>query len=119
MKNSAANKLKQVPVGYLVIGIDVHKKKHAAVIMTQDFTTRNKFKFDNSREGFEMALERTRMEMVRTGSRGAIFAGLSRSDGQFSLNLFNNSIGTSDMASGAETDFDEVAPPRLEAERLI
>jgi len=29
MKNSAANKLKQVPVGYLVIGIDPHKKKHA------------------------------------------------------------------------------------------
>ena len=34
MKNSMANKLKQVPVGYLVIGIDVHKKKHAAAVMT-------------------------------------------------------------------------------------
>ena len=44
MKNSAANKLKQVPAGYLVIGIDVHKKKHAAVVITQDFTTRSKFK---------------------------------------------------------------------------
>jgi len=43
MKNSAANKIKQVPVGYLVIGIDPHKKKHAAVIMTQDFTTHSKF----------------------------------------------------------------------------
>ena len=74
MKNSAANKLKQVPVGYLVIGIDPHKKKHAAVIMTQDFTTHSKFKFNNSKEGFEMALERIRMEMVRTSSRGAIFA---------------------------------------------
>ena len=38
MKNSIARKLKQVPVGYLVIGIDPHKKKHAAVTMTQDFT---------------------------------------------------------------------------------
>ena len=74
MKNSVANKLKQVPMGYLVIGIDPHKKKHAAVIMTQDFTTHSKFKFNNSKEGFEMALERIRMEMVRTGSRGAIFA---------------------------------------------
>jgi len=74
MKNSAANKLKQVPVGYLVIGIDPHKKGHAAVIMTQDFTTHSKFKFNNSKEGFETALERIRMEMVRTGSRGAIFA---------------------------------------------
>ncbi len=65
MKNRAANKLKQVPVGYLVIGIDPHKKKQTAVSMTQDFTTHNKFKFNNSKEGFEMALERIRMEMMR------------------------------------------------------
>ena len=70
MTNSAANKLKQIPVGYLVIGIDVHKKKHAAVVMTQDFTTYGKFKFSNSKEGFEMALERARMGMVKTGCRG-------------------------------------------------
>ena len=30
MKNNAANKLKQVPVGYLVIGIDPHKKRQFA-----------------------------------------------------------------------------------------
>jgi len=74
MKNSAAKKLKQVPVGYLIVGVDPHKKKHAAVIVTQDFTTHSKFKFNNSKEGFDMALERARMEMVRTGSRGVIFA---------------------------------------------
>jgi len=74
MKNSAARKLKQVPKGYLVMGVDPHKKRHAAVAVTQDFTTHSKFKFDNSREGFEMALERARAEMVRTGSRGVIFA---------------------------------------------
>jgi hypothetical protein len=39
MKNSAAKNRKQVPAGYLVIGVDPHKKKHAAVFMTQDFTT--------------------------------------------------------------------------------
>ncbi len=33
MKNSAAKKRKQVPVGYLVIGVDPRKKKHAAVVM--------------------------------------------------------------------------------------
>ncbi len=49
MKNTAARKLKQVPEGYL-IRIDPHKKKHAAVAITQDFTTRDKFKFDNTRE---------------------------------------------------------------------
>ena len=74
MKNSAAKKLKQVPVGYLIVGVDPHKKKHAAVIVTQDFTTHGKFNFNNSKEGSEMALERAKMEMMRTGSRGTIFA---------------------------------------------
>ena len=32
MKNSAARKIKQVPTGYLVIGIDPHKKKHAELV---------------------------------------------------------------------------------------
>ena len=90
MKNSAANKLKQVPAGYLVIGIDVHKKKHAAVVMTQDFTTHSKFKFNNSKEGFEMALERARIEMVRTGSRGAIFA--IETGGHYWRNLATSNI---------------------------
>ena len=36
MKNNAAEKLKQVPGGYLILGVDPHKKKHAAVVMTQD-----------------------------------------------------------------------------------
>ena len=74
MKNNAARKLKQVPKGYLVMGVDPHKKIHAAVAVTQDFTTHSKFKFNNSRKGFEIALERARAEMVRTGSRGVVFA---------------------------------------------
>jgi transposase len=74
MKNSAAKKRKEIPAEYLVIGIDPHKKKHVAVFMTQDFTTQGKLKFDNSRESFEMVLERARTEMVKTGCRGVIFA---------------------------------------------
>jgi transposase len=74
MKSIAARKLRQVAEGYLVIGVDAHKKQHAAAVVTQDFNTHSKFKFNNSREGFETALQRARMEMVRTGSRGAIFA---------------------------------------------
>ena len=46
MKSTAARKLRQVPQGYLVMGVDPHKKKHAAVVITQDFTTHSKFKFD-------------------------------------------------------------------------
>ena len=48
MKNSAAKKRKEVPAGYLVIGIDPQKKKQPTVSMAQDFTTHSKFKFDNS-----------------------------------------------------------------------
>jgi transposase len=74
MKSTAARKLRQVPQGYLVMGVDPHKKKHAAVAITQDFTTLVKFKFDNSRGGFEMMLQRSRVEMAITGCRGVIFA---------------------------------------------
>jgi ribosomal protein L2 len=35
MKNTAARKLKQVPKGYLIVGVDPHKKKHAAVAKEQ------------------------------------------------------------------------------------
>src|SRR4030043_897725 len=74
MKNNAARKRKQVPEGYLVIGVDPHKKRHAAVAITQDFTTQAKFKFDNTREGLEAMLERARVEMVKSGCRGVMFA---------------------------------------------
>jgi len=74
MKNNTARKLKQIPEGYLIIGVDPHKKKHAVVVMTQDTIVQTKFKFTNSRDGFEEALQRARTEMLKTESRGVIFA---------------------------------------------
>jgi len=74
MENTAAKKRMQVPEGYLIIGVDPHKKRHAAVAITQDFTTRAKFKIDNTREGLEMMLRRARMEMVKSDCRGVMFA---------------------------------------------
>jgi len=74
MENTAAKKRKQVPEGYLIIGIDPHKKRHAAVAITQDFTTRDKFKFDNTREGLEIMLRRVRTGMMKSGCRGVMFA---------------------------------------------
>jgi len=74
MKNTAAWKLKQVPEGYLVVGVDPHKKRHAAVAITQDFTIQAKFKFDNTREGLENMLDRGKTEMTKSGCRGIIFA---------------------------------------------
>jgi len=74
MQNTAARKRKQVPEEYLVVGVDPHKKRHAAVAITQDFTTQAKFKFDNTREGLEMMLDRAKVEMSKSGCRGVIFA---------------------------------------------
>jgi len=74
MKSTAASKLRQIPQGYMVIGVDPHKKTHAAVVITQDFTTHAKFKFSNSMEGIEMMLQRIKTEMIKTGCRGVIFA---------------------------------------------
>ncbi|NVM22499.1 MAG: IS110 family transposase [Desulfobacterales bacterium] len=74
MKNNAARKLKQVPSGYLLVGVDPHKRKHAAVVITQDLMVQSKFKFANSRRGFEETLERVRSEMKRTSCRGIMFA---------------------------------------------
>jgi transposase len=74
MKNSTARKLEQIPTNYLIVGIDAHKKKHAAVIKTPDAFTRAKFKVDNSRPGFEELLERVHSQVTNTGCKGAIFA---------------------------------------------
>ena len=74
MKNSAARKMKQVPEGYLIVGIDPHKNKHAAVAITQDYTIRDRFKFDNTREGLESMINRIRIKMTDVGCRGVMFA---------------------------------------------
>jgi transposase len=74
MQNTAALKLKQVPERYLVVGIDPHKKKHAAVAITQDLSIRDKFKFDNTMDGFELLLRRCRDQMVKASCRGLMFA---------------------------------------------
>lgn len=57
-----------------MVGVDPHKKKHATVTMTQDAMVHSKFKFANSKRGYEEMLERVRAEMVRTGCRGVMFA---------------------------------------------
>jgi transposase len=74
MQNTAARKRKQVPEGYLIVGIDPHKKKHAAVVITQDLAMRDRFKLDNTGEGLEFLVRRVRTEMVKSGCRGVMFA---------------------------------------------
>jgi len=74
MKNKTARKIRQVPPGYLIMGIDPHKKIHAAVAMKQDTIIRTKFKFTNSRQGFEQVIMSARDQMTKTDSTGVIFA---------------------------------------------
>jgi transposase len=74
MKSAIASKLRQIPQGYLVIGVDPHKKTHAAVVITQDFTIHAKFKFNNTIEGLEIMLQRAKAEMLKASCRGVIFA---------------------------------------------
>ena len=74
MKNNTARKLSQVPPGYLIMGIDPHKKIHVVVAMTQDTVTHTKFKFANSRQGYEDVMKKAKEQMVKTRSRGVIFA---------------------------------------------
>jgi hypothetical protein len=63
MHDTAARKRKQVPGGYLIIGIDPHKKRPAAVAITRDFTIQTKFKIDNTNE----ALARKRKPVASNG----------------------------------------------------
>ncbi len=67
------------------MGVDSHKKRHAAVAITQDFTTRSKSKFNNFREGFREMLEWVKAEMGKAGCRGVIFA--IETGGQYWRNL--------------------------------
>lgn len=74
MKNNTARKLSQIPPGYLIMGIDPHKKVHVAVAMTQDTIIHTRFKFANSRQGYEQVMRSTSDQIVKTGSTGVIFA---------------------------------------------
>ena len=74
MKNSTAIRLRQLPEGHLLLGLDCHKKRHVAVLMNQQAAVHTRFKFSNSREGFEDLLRRVGSEVARTGSPGVTYA---------------------------------------------
>ncbi len=45
-----------------------------AVAMMQDTIIHTKFKFANSKQSYEDVIKKTKEQVVRTGSRGVIFA---------------------------------------------
>ncbi len=73
MKDSTARKLRQIPVGSLLVGIDPHQKKHAVAVMTQDARVVAKFQVNNSREGFVELCQRVDQAVQYQGSHGAMY----------------------------------------------
>ena len=73
MKDSTARKLRQIPPGYLLVGIDPHKKRHAAAVMTAQAAVITKFKVDNSLEGFVSLCQQVDHSMRQQGAQGAMF----------------------------------------------
>jgi len=74
LKNNSARKLKQVPVGYLIVGVDPHKKMHVAAAMTQDLVVHTRFKFSNSSDGYQNLIRRTQDLISKTHSIGLILS---------------------------------------------
>lgn len=72
MKNNTANKLAQVPAGYLIAGIDPHKRRHAVVIINQGAVVQRKFMVANSRSGFQEMLQKIQMEIAQSSCSGVI-----------------------------------------------
>ena len=68
------SKHRQVPDDYLVAGIDPHKKVHCMVIMKRDGHALTHLKFNNSKSGFELAIKEVNRQVIRSGSKGIIFA---------------------------------------------
>jgi len=58
MLNYTAERLKEIGPDTLLVGIDIGKKQHACIVMDLRAKVLTRFKFSNSRQGFERLLER-------------------------------------------------------------
>lgn len=58
MLNCTAKRLREIGPNTLFVGIDIGKKKHACVIVDLRAKVLVRFKFSNSRQGFESLLEK-------------------------------------------------------------
>ena len=74
MKNSTMRRLRQIPSGCLLVGIDPHKKRHAVTIMTPQAMIVSKFKVANTLDGFKELVRRVGLEVKRQTAQGAVYA---------------------------------------------
>lgn len=58
MLNCTAKRLKEIRPNTLLVGIDIGKKQHACIVMDLRAKVLTRFKFSNSRQGFERLLEK-------------------------------------------------------------
>lgn len=74
MKGNTARKVRQIPEGYLRVGVDPHKRQHAVVVMTVRMQVMSKFKIGNSLEGFTQLCQRVDQAVRADGAKGAIYS---------------------------------------------
>lgn len=73
MKNSTARKLEQLPKGALMVGIDPHKKRHAAVVMTREARVLERFQVATTAAGFGELCSRVDQLVARQGAGSAVY----------------------------------------------
>lgn len=58
MLNYTAKRLQEIRPDTLLVGIDIGKKQHACIVMDLRAKVLTRFKFSNSRQGFERLLKK-------------------------------------------------------------
>lgn len=74
MQSSTARKLAQIPGKSLIVGVDPHKRTHAAVMITQQAEVCARLKIENTRVDFEHLVKRAQAERIKAGADSIIFA---------------------------------------------
>lgn len=74
MQSSTARKLRQIPQGALMVGVDPHKHKHAVVVKTQQAEVVAKFKVSVSWQGYTSLLRRVQPLAEERGNCAVIYA---------------------------------------------
>lgn len=73
MKTSTARKIAQLPSEHLLIGVDVHKSHHVAVVMDRAGKVVARAKVPNNKEGFDKLLALGSQQALRVGAVGVTF----------------------------------------------
>jgi len=73
MLNCTAKRLQEVRPNTLLIGVDIGKKQHACVVMDLGARVVTRFKFSNSRRGFERLLGKVKILQDQVDAEHLLF----------------------------------------------